>query len=326
MKYFVYIQIISILIIILLFIRILKFGRAIKYNERISKYTVNNNQNKSLSIGDKIVNIYTKLKNMIVNSLKKSSYFKKRSLKYEKYSYLNYLDIVATKLCVSIAFGFIYIISSIINFNFNIFGLIIFMYLGYFTYSIYLLINEKIRNKHIEDDLSKAIVIMNNAFKSGYTITQAVDMVSKDLTGPISEEFVKISSDIQYGLELKDVFDRFYKRVRIEDALVLTSSLSLLNITGGNLVGIFESIEKSFTNKKRLHDELNAMTSSSKLVFYILLAMPIIIIILLLILSPTYFNPLFTNPYGILICLISIILYISYIFIIRKILKVDAWK
>ena len=164
---------------------------------------------------------------------------------------------------------------------------------------------------------------MNNAFKSGYSITQALNFVSKDLTGPISDEFKKISNDLNYGLELKDVFDRFYKRVKLDDIKYITSSLSLLNLTGGNLVGVFNNIEKSFTNKKRINDELNAMTSSSKLVFYILLVMPIVIISILLLLSPTYFSPMVKNPLGILLCFIALILYIIYVVIIRKILKVE---
>ena len=201
--------------------------------------------------------------------------------------------------------------------------MLLFMIIGYFVLDIYLYFNQKIRNKHIEADLLKAIMIMNNAFKSGYNIIQGIDVVSKDLNGPISEEFSKISSDLNYGLEIKDAFERFYDRVNIPDARYIISSLSLINITGGNLVGIFDSIEKSFTNKKRIKDELNSMTSSSKLVFYILLIMPVLIVSLLLLLSPDYYSPLFKNPFGIFIILFSLILYVGYIFIIRKILKVD---
>ena len=37
----------------------------------------------------------------------------------------------------------------------------------------------------------EAITIMNNAFKAGMSITQAVDLVAKELEGPISKEFKK---------------------------------------------------------------------------------------------------------------------------------------
>ena len=317
-------QIIFLVILILVIFAIIRVSTSLKHNDRINKYTINKLNNTRVTIGDKVVSVYYRFRERIVRFLEKSVYFKKKEKRYEKFDYIdNPMNIIATKFCIAILFFIGYFISSIYKSNFNFAFMLLFMIIGYFVLDIYLYFNQKIRNKHIEADLLKAIMIMNNAFKSGYNIIQGIDVVSKDLNGPISEEFSKISSDLNYGLEIKDAFERFYDRVNIPDARYIISSLSLINITGGNLVGIFDSIEKSFTNKKRIKDELNSMTSSSKLVFYILLIMPVLIVSLLLLLSPDYYSPLFKNPFGIFIILFSLILYVGYIFIIRKILKVD---
>ena len=69
--------------------------------------------------------------------------------------------------------------------------------------------------------------------------------------------------DIDYGLSLEVVFDRFYNRVKLEDIKYITSSLSLINKTGGNIVRVFGSIEKNFYDKKKIKDEMNSLTSSS---------------------------------------------------------------
>ena len=316
--------IIIITILLLLVILIIKYNRTLKYQERINKYVIKNDEKDKLSLGDSLLDIYKSLKLLIVKLLKKSVYFQRKAVKYEKYSYIDKpLVIIATKFCLSIVWGLLYLISSFISGNFDFYVMLLFMVIGYYIHNIYLMIKEYKRNKLIEADLLKAIIIMNNAFKSGYNITQALYFVSKDLTGPISEEFERISNDLNYGLELKDVFDRFYSRVKLDDVKYITSSLSLLNLTGGNLVGIFSSIEKSFTNNKRVKDELKAMTSSSKLVFYILLGIPILLVLLLTYIDKSYFSPMVSHPLGILLMFISIILYIVYILIIRKILKVD---
>ena len=317
-------QIIFLVILVLVIFAIIRVSITLKHNDRINKYTVTKLNNSRVTIGDKVVSVYYRFRERIVRFLEKSVYFKKKEKRYEKFDYIdNPMNIIATKFCIAILFFIGYFISSIYKSNFNFAFMLLFMIIGYFVLDIYLYFNQKIRNKHIEADLLKAIMIMNNAFKSGYNIIQGIDVVSKDLNGPISEEFSKISSYLNYGLEIKDAFERFYDRVNIPDARYIISSLSLINITGGNLVGIFDSIEKSFTNKKRIKDELNSMTSSSKLVFYILLIMPVLIVSLLLLLSPDYYSPLFKNPFGIFIILFSLILYVGYIFIIRKILKVD---
>ncbi len=318
------IQIVLFIIIIFIIVIVFKQTKSNKYNARLSKYTVNNNSIKTISLGDYCNLVYNRFRDAIVKFLQESIYFRNKARKYERFEFIDKpLEIIATKFCLSLLFGFLYLISSLYKNNFDFMVLLLFMIIGYLIYNIYLLINEKMRNKLIEADLLKAIIIMNNAFKSGYNITQALNFVAKDLTGPISAEFKKISSDLNYGLDLKDVFDRFYRRVKIDDINYITSSLSLLNLTGGNLVGVFNNIEKSFTNKKRIKDELNAMTSSSKLVFYILLFMPLVVISILLLLSPSYFSPMIKNPLGILLIFIAVILYIIYIIVIRKILRVE---
>lgn len=323
-------KILIFLICIYLLLVIFRIIKATKNNQRISKYTITNKKITGLSFGETIVTVYYKFRHVLVNFLTKLNVTKKAIKHYEKYDhsykkkYNSGYEILANKICLSLFLGFVYIISSLIANNVSLVVLLIYVLIGYYSYDVYLLIYEYKRNKQIENDLLKSIIIMNNAFKSGYNITQAITMVSKDLTGPISEEFAKINIDLKYGLEIKDVFERFYNRVKVKDASLITSSLSLLSLTGGNLIPIFNSIEKSFTNKKRIKDELSAMTSSSKFVYYFLLVMPIILSSILYLLSPTYFKPLITHPLGIIVILLVIILYISYIVIIRKILKVEV--
>ena len=318
-------KIILLIILLYIIIYVFKLSKSLKLNNRISKYTINND-NKEISIGDYILNIYLYIKRLITKILNKSIYFKNKSKKYDKYSHninVNGIDIISTKIVVSILCGIVYSLSSIYNKSFNIMVMLLIMTIIYFGYNIYLNILLNKRNKQIETDLLRAVVIMNNAFNSGYNITQAVDIVARDLTGPISEEFKRISNDLKFGLDIKDVFDRFYERVELEDIKYITSSLALLNITGGNLVGVFNNIEKSFTDNKRLKDELRSMTASSKLVYYVMLSMPIFLCLVLTLLNKDYFKPLLSHLIGYIIIILIFGLYILYIIVIKKILKVD---
>lgn len=321
------IKIILLIVLAITTVMIVRASFAVKYNNRLSKFVINKETEKNNSIGDYLYNLYSKVHDMLAHLLAKSYYYKLKSKSFDKYNYNgknnNGLNIIATKFLTSIIFGLIYFISSSLNSNYSFMVMILWMLIGYLVYNVYLKFVETRHIKAVENDLLKAVVIMNNAFKSGFNITQAVDMVTKDLSGPISKEFKRIANDLKYGLEIKDVFERFYERVKIDDAKYITSSLSLLNLTGGNLVGIFSNIEKSFTNNKRIKDELNAMTSSSKLVYYILLFIPVVLTLTLILVNNTYFNPLFSSPIGIIIIVLIVLLYISYILIIKKILKVD---
>jgi Flp pilus assembly protein TadB len=322
-------QVIIIIILIIVLYNLIMVRISLKKEKRFRAYSIKSINDKHLSIGDRILNKFFKIRENFAKKLSQSNLFKNISKKYYKYQtkdndlYYPY-RLLADKITIMSIFTFIYIISFIINNNFNFLIFIITIFIGYYVLDIILKVYYEYRLKLIENDLLKAIIVMNNAFKSGYNITQAIDIVVKDLHGPISEEFYKISVDLKYGLEVKDVFNRFYERVKLEDAKYITSSLSLLNLTGGNIIGIFSNIEIALTNKKKLRDELMAMTSSSNLVYKVLLGIPVILILLLLLLSPDYFKPLLSSGIGYLIISIIIILYIIYIIIIKRILKVDV--
>ena len=321
----VILKLLLILFIVYLIFYVIKFMRIIRLNNRICKYTINYKSN-GLSVCDYIFNVYVYLKRVVLNIISKSIFFQNVSKKYDKYSHnevVGGLDIIGTKFTISILLGVLYIVYSLYSGNFNFMILLLVLFVSYFLYNVYLSVLVSVRTKHIENDLLRAVTIMNNSFKAGFNITQAVETVTKDLTGPISEEFSKISYDLKYGLELKDVFDRFYERVKLEDIKYITSSLALLNLTGGNLVGVFSNIEKSFTNNKRLRDELNSMTASSRLVYYVLLVMPVLLVTTLLLINPEYFKPLLSHPLGYIIILLILVMYVSYIFIIKRILQVE---
>ena len=176
-----------------------------------------------------------------------------------------------------------------------------------------------------ENDLLKAITIMNNSFKSGRSIMQSIELVSSELDSPLGLEFKKMYVDLNYGLSLDVVFKRFEERVKVNDAKYITTSLTILNETGGNIVKVFESVEKTFFNNKKLKDELNNLTAASKFLYYVLLFIPIVFIIFIYLLDNTYFNPLFNSSLGILIVITCLILYITYIIVIKRIMKMGDY-
>ena len=264
------------------------------------------------------------------NVLEKDEILEKYSKRYEKH--ISYEDLKTTTpmefISKKFVFAFVAVILYLLTKMFQykpvgIFGIIFSFLIGFFIIDLFIQITYHKKRKQIEEDLLKAIIIMNNSFQSGRSMVQSIEIVKDELTGPISDEFKKIYLDISYGLSLEVVFDRFYERVKIEDVKYITSSLTLLNKTGGNIVKVFETIEKEFFNKKKLHNELKTMTASSIFVFRVLLVMPIILYLVIIILNKDYFSPLYNSTIGILILSLIILLYFFYVLLIRKVLKVN---
>lgn len=322
-------QISFILILFLIFVFLYRYIRSIKLEKRFSKYTINSKKNTSTSLFDMLYNKYIGFISIFSNKLSKSKFIKNKANRYIKYNIafnLNDSDgtkFIARKLFLGIIYAIILFVIGIIRSNIiNIFELLIPFILGYYTLDIIYYYRYYKYRKQIENDLLEAITVMNNAFKVGMSIIQAIDLVTKELDGPISREFKKISTELSYGIEIETAFKRFADRIKINEAVYLTSSLSVLNKTGGNITKVFESIKKTMYNKKKLENELKSLTSSSRFIMWVLIFVPIVFVLTIMAINPSYFKPLISNPIGYGLIIVMILLYISYIFTVKRIMRV----
>ena len=321
-------QISTILLTLVVITFLIKYIRSIILEKRFSKYTINSSKNKSISLFDNLEKQYDDFINKMSKKLSKINFFKRLSEKYNKYVVAFNLDsntikIISNKIVIGVLFILGFIIINLFRYKIiePVETLIPFI-LGFYTLDIVYILKYSMYKKEVEKDLIDAITIMNNAFKAGRSIIQAVDMVSNELEGPISKEFKKISMEIGLGLDIEVAFKRFADRINLEEAIYLTSSLSILNKTGGNIIKVFDSIEKTLFSKRKLREELKSLTSSSKMITYVLIFIPIVFSVFLNIINPGFFTPLFTTELGIILLIIMIIIYVAYIIIVRKVMKV----
>ena len=322
------VNIILIMVLIIFIVWFSKQVRAIKLNKRINTYTITKDDNRH-SLFDIITNFFINTRKRISKMLSKSTYLKKYSLKYEKYidkkkpGIHDPMEYVGAKFILSIVAIFILIVSTVIqNDTISFTKILIAFTLGFFSLDVMLLSRGKIVEHQMKNDLLKAITIMNNSFKSGRSIVQTIKIVSDEIDGPLKEEFKKMYEDLSYGLEIEAVFSRFNSRVNLKEVKYITTSLTILNKTGGNIVDVFASIEKTVFNNKKLEDELHNLSAASKALYRILVFIPIVFSIVIYLLDSTYFMPLFSNPLGIAIIAVIIVLYVLYIAIVKKIIKV----
>lgn len=321
----------TIIMVILAFVifYLIIYNNSLKLEKRISKYSIDSIKNDSVSLFDFVYNEYFKMVSYLTKSLNKFVLMKKYASKYNKYiTYDNNkntvsMDYVSNKIFICLFFVFIISFARIIEGRFpSVIDILISALLGFFSIDIYFKFYDYIKKKQIEQDLLNAIIIMNNAFRSGRSTMQAIEIVAHELKGPIRQEFKKMHLEISYGLSLDVVFERFSKRVESEEVSYITSSLSILNKTGGNIIKVFSSVEKMLFNKRKLKQEMKSLTSSANMISKILLVMPFVFVAIISLLNPSYFMPLFNTTLGNILLFMIVVIYGLYAFIVNKIMKV----
>ena len=318
-------QILVMIFVLIIIIFLIRQNIALRFERRIGKYSVEPVNSETISVLEGLMLRYKKL----VKRLRKytNKIFPKTCLKYEKYVIygedMEAADFVTNKIIISFVLLFLEIIDTIFKWErISLLSVLIVLTFGFYILDIYLVYDRRKRKKSIENDMLRAIIIMNNAFKAGKSTIQAVEIASKELPEPINMEFKKMYRDMKYGLSTEIVFDRFAKRINLEEARYLSSSLTILNKTGGNIINVFSSIEKTLFDKKKLKEELKNSTASSNAVVKILLLVPFIFVAIIYLVSPGYFDPLFSSTIGYIILFIMALMFIAYAYLLQKIIKV----
>lgn len=321
-------QIFIVVILFFLLIPIFRMRKVFKIEKRIDPFVIEATKGGTVSIFDRIYSFYRRFNNRIVRIFDKSVFASRYSTKLNKYSNVSVLhnsgkEIFAGKILMAILFVFIAILATTIQFKLvSAYEVVIPMLVGFFVLDVLYVIKYKAYRIKLENDLLSAIIIMNNAFKSGRSITQAIDIVGDEIDGEIGCEFKKMGLELSYGLGIDVIFKRFASRINLDEVNYLTASLTILNKTGGNITKVFDAIEKTLFNKKKLRLELKSLTGSSKIIVYVLFAVPFIFVLFVSLINPEYFMPFVTTKLGIILLVGIVIYYIIFVICVRKIMKV----
>lgn len=313
------------IILVVLFV-ILSYYRSIVLENRISKFSISPKAKKA-TIFERIIKVVTGLIEPFADMLAKSTILENYSERYERYQVAFHeksaMMIVAKKFITSILFFAISLIVITLKLEMMTFlEMILSLLIGFYIVDFIYLFKYHFYRKNVENDLLQAIIVMKNAFKSGNSLAQTIDIVAEELEGDIALEFKRMKFELSMGLSLEEVFERFADRLDLPEVAYLTSSLIILNQTGGNIVKVFSSIEKTLMNKKKIRLELRALTGSARIVTSVLTVLPLAFAGIISLISPNYFAPFFDSGLGLLLFILIVAIYLLYISLVRKIMKV----
>lgn len=326
-----WLRIILVIVLFMVIVLVIRINNANKKAKRIARYAIEPTVNNYSSYSDKIFGLYNNFVLKMRPYIKKSYYLKEMAKRYEKYisydkhSVILGIDFITTKFVIALIFIVFTIFSQAFSLKvLSLFDFVINFFIGFYILDIYLFFKYKRQKKQMATDLLRAVIVMNNAFKSGKSTLQAINITSRELEGPLKDEFKKMYLDMKYGMSVDTVFDRFAKRVGIDEARYLSSSLTILNKTGGNIVEVFSSIERTLFDKKKLDEELKNISGAPKMMVKVLIAIPIIFVLIIYVLNPTFFAPLFNSVLGYIIVGIIIFMFVIYILLLVRILKIEV--
>ena len=162
------------------------------------------------------------------------------------------------------------------------------------------------KNKYEErfnDQLSDICRLLGSAAKSGLTISQGIDLVSKEIPAPAGKEFKGISNQLKLGVPLEIALRSIQKRNKSRDFQLFISTILIQTKTGGNLAATLETMSNTLEDRKILNQTIKTMTSEQRYVSFIVPALPIFILLVMNNVVDGFTDPLWTLP-GIIILIL----------------------
>lgn len=295
---------------------------SIKLSHRINGHTIKNDSDCDLSVPDRLLTWYKNKKDEISEEilvLSKDHDIDKRKKEKE-------LSNIIDSFVCAVSFFILYIALCIFHLQkVSVLSSFFAFILGFVLPGIYNLTIDQIKRKNIENNLLKAITIINHNLQANMSIKEALVDTKEKVDGDLKAELENVINDLNHGLSLEVSFKRMKDRCGVEDIAYLTTTLSILSKTGGNTKEVFDYLENLFKTRKRLSQELDATIASSKLVYIILSILPIIVFGGMFLIYDNYLMMFITTPLGNLLGIGELVLYFVYIIVVKKIMIIEKY-
>jgi tight adherence protein B len=180
------------------------------------------------------------------------------------------------------------------------------------------------RFEKFEELFPEAIDTLARAVRAGHAFTTALEMITAEVTEPVSGEFRQLYEEQKFGMPVRDALINLTERMPLVDVKFFVTAVMLQRETGGNLAEILDNLSYVIRERFKIQRQVRVYTAQGRLTMALLMAMPPIIVTIMLVLNPSFIRPLFADPIGHTLLVAGIILQTIGYFVIRKIIRIQV--
>ncbi len=183
------------------------------------------------------------------------------------------------------------------------------------------------RNKRFEkfeELFPEAIDTLARAVRAGHAFTTALEMITDEVSEPVSGEFRQLYEEQKFGMPVRDALMNLTERMPLVDVKFFVTAVMLQRETGGNLAEILDNLSYVIRERFKIQRQVRVYTAQGRLTMALLMGMPPIIVTVMLVLNPMFIKPLFSDPIGHTLLVAGITLQTVGYFVIRKIIKIQV--
>ena len=179
----------------------------------------------------------------------------------------------------------------------------------------------EIRLERFNDQLPESCMLLAGALKSGMSILDAVQMLSRTSKAPLSQELSLLLREFRVGVPLDKALVSLRNRLQTEGCTMFTSALIISLRSGGSVANLLEQVSSNIRDRLILSRKMKALTLQGRMQAWVLGLMPCVLWIVLAIIDPDVSGNVLGDKVGKWFVSVFIILEVMGCLILRRILR-----
>ncbi len=180
------------------------------------------------------------------------------------------------------------------------------------------------RSNSFAAQLPDALQLVIGSLRSGFSLSQAVSAMAAEVADPLATEFNRALAEARLGADLEDALARVAARVGSQDLKWVVVAIRVQREVGGNLAEVLTRTVETMREREAIRGQVRALAAEGKLSAYVLVGLPIIIGGYMFAVRRDYIRALYTEPLGIAMLLIGVVLVIIGAFWMSRAVKVEV--
>jgi tight adherence protein B len=151
-------------------------------------------------------------------------------------------------------------------------------------------------NKRLSQFTAKfpdAIELLVRGLRSGLPVTETLNVVAKEVPGPVGIEFKAVVDRVRVGRTMEDSLTVTAEKLNIPEFSFFCITLAIQRETGGNLAETLSNLADVLRKRSQMKLKIKAMSSESKASAYIVGSLPFIVFGMIWWINPHYVGGFF---------------------------------
>ena len=182
----------------------------------------------------------------------------------------------------------------------------------------------KRRMTQFEDQLPDNLAILAGSVRGGFSLFQALNMISREAAEPSKGEFIKVIQEISLGNPMSAALEGLSQRVPTEDVDILVTAISMQQQTGGNLTHVLDVVAATVRERHRVKREIKSLTAQQRFSAILLAALPFMLGAVLFVISPRYIGKLFQPGWVLCMPIGAFVTTVIGFIVMRKLADIDV--